>query len=227
MMDQLQRLLLFSPDVYRTIIAGYNRVSLPIALAAGALVVFGLVRLFLHRTVRAKTGLVLAASLWLWVGIVFHAGHYATINWAADYLALLYIAQGIVLLRHAYAADRGGLGTGSCRSRLGVSWLVIALLHGPVSAWIDGIPILEHPLFGISPQTVIWMTFGIVLMSERPGYPGYLVVAAMLPLALAEVATGLLVGDRLSLLAWLLFAATMLIASLCRASAGRQPPPPR
>lgn len=223
-MDELRRLLLFSPDVYRTIIAEYNREALPVALAAATLVVIGVVRLYSGLTVRANAGLAAAALLWLWVGIVFHAGHYASINWAADYLALLCIGQGAILLHQAIAADWGRLGTGSCRGRLGISWLLAALLHGPAAAWIDGVPILENPLFGVSPQTVIWMTFGIALMAERPGW---LAVAAMSPLVLAEVVTGLLVDDRPALTAWTLFAATMLVAPLCRPSAGRQPPPPR
>src|SRR5688572_26098648 len=49
---------------------------------------------------------VMLAASWLWVGVAFHLRHYASINWAARYFAVLFILQAVLLVWYGMVRRR-------------------------------------------------------------------------------------------------------------------------
>src|SRR5450830_791661 len=110
---RLSDFLMFSPRTYWRLIELHNRDVWPAQLVALAA---GLVLLWLAGTRRAGAGRVLAAllaAIWLWVGWAFHWQHYATINSGAQYFALAFAIQAVLLVglgtlpRDAHAPTAG------------------------------------------------------------------------------------------------------------------------
>ena len=140
----LSDLLLFSPRVYYRLFELHNRGAVacpapdlrprpcrPVAAGCGR---YGRA----HRLLPAVLGV-----LWLWVAWAFFWERYATINWAAAYVAPLFALQGLALLcvagtRHGLEREleqlgprSGGAGSGSlCPRRLSLA----RTAHGPVLA---------------------------------------------------------------------------------------------
>src|SRR6185369_9229836 len=95
---QLSDFLMFSPEIYWRLVARYNRDLWPLQLPALAA---GWIALWLAIAPRPGsqriTALILAAA-WLWTGWAFHWQRFAAINWAAEYLAIAFGVQAVLLL---------------------------------------------------------------------------------------------------------------------------------
>jgi hypothetical protein len=93
----LSDFLLFSPRTYFRLVELYNRAVWPgqvSAVGLGLLIVALLVRRPPWHG-RAIAGIL--AGSWLWIALAFHLHRYATINWAASYLAAGFALQGALL----------------------------------------------------------------------------------------------------------------------------------
>jgi len=163
---RLGSFLLFSAHTYRRLIESYNAELWPwqLAMGAGALIALAWWRrmpsLLADRVVFG--GL---AAAWVWVAWVFEHERFASINWAADYVALLYAAQAAVLL---WAAVRGRAGFGRTASpRRWAGWGLIALglVLYPLLAPLLGRAWVRAEVFAAMPEPTAIVTLGVLLLA--------------------------------------------------------------
>src|SRR5688572_19350147 len=95
----LSDFLLFAPRTYYRLFELYNAAIWPAQIVALAL--GGAILLLLAWRGPVWRGRVVAALLalcWLWIGWAFLLERYARINWAAEYLALGFALEALLLL---------------------------------------------------------------------------------------------------------------------------------
>lgn len=160
--------LLFSPRTYFRLVARYNAAVWPgqlLGLAAG--LVIGWLALRPGRPAgRIVAGLL--AALWIWVGWAFLWRRFATINWAAAYLAWLFALEAGLLLWSGVV--RGSLQfriRAGLAGRAGLVGYGLALVGYPLAA-----PLFNHgweraQVFGIMPDPTVLGTLALVIAADR------------------------------------------------------------
>ena len=201
--------LLFSPRTYYRLIERHNQSVWPghlLALAIGA----GAVLMLRRRSWgggRAAAGTL--ALVWAWVGWSFVGRRYATINWAAPWLAGLFAVEVILLgwlgvglgkLRGVWKRDAAGA--------VGTAMLVGSLVLYPLLAPALGRGWRQAEVFGIAPDPTVLGTLGVLLLREGPGRSRRALLATPLLWCLASGAT--LLAMR-SPEAWIVLAAAPLV----------------
>jgi hypothetical protein len=163
---RLSDFLMFSPEIYWRLVERYNRDVWPLQLPALAA---GCVALWLAIAPRAGaqriTALVLAAA-WMWTGWAFHWQRYASINWAANYLAVAFSVQTVLLLAVAMFGARGGIVHPSpLARRIGLGVAVCGVLLYPLAGLLFGRPIAQAEVFGLMPDPTALTTLGLLFAS--------------------------------------------------------------
>ena len=163
----LSDFLMFSPRTYWRLVELYNRDFWPLQLP---LLAAGLAALWLAATQRVQAFRWVAfglSAVWLWVGWAFLWERYATINWAAQYVALAFAAQAVLLtgagLMRSNAAARPGT------AARGLGWLLAAagLLY-PLLGLAAGRPWVQVEVFGMAPEPTALFTLGLLLLGGQP-----------------------------------------------------------
>jgi hypothetical protein len=170
----LSDFLLFSPRTYYRLIERHNAAVWPGQLVT---ITLGLGVLGLLRRPGPRQGRAIAACLavlWAWVGWGFVWSRYATINWAAGYLALLFAAEAVLLLSIGVAGGRLAFGAG--RSVAGLALFVAAVLLYPLLAPFLGRGVAQSEVFGIVPDPTAVGTIGLVLLAHGRGATALLAV---------------------------------------------------
>jgi hypothetical protein len=164
---RLSDFLMFSPEVYWRLVERYNRDVWPLQLLA--LAAAGLL-LWLARAPRARAQRVIAlvlAAAWLWTGWAFHRQRYASINWAAEYLALGFAVQAALLLAMALlGARRESVQAGSVARRIGFAAAVCGALLYPLAGLPFGRPIAQAEVFAVMPDPTALTTLGLLFASN-------------------------------------------------------------
>jgi hypothetical protein len=165
----------FTTDEFFDTFRRYNEAVWPlqiILVAAGLAVV--LLALSPRRNA-GRLGMLVVATLWLWMGGVYHFAFFRQINPAAAGFAVLFVVQGGAFAWLGARKDyvtfrprRGIAGTG------GALLIVYALALYPVIGLLAGHRFPAMPTFGVPCPTTIF-TLGVLLWAERP-VPGALVV---------------------------------------------------
>jgi hypothetical protein len=158
--------LLFSPRVYWRMFELHNAAlwPLPLLTLAAGLVMILLVAFRPHASGR-WIALVLAA-LWAFVGWSFLWNRYATINWAAAYVAPAFALEALLLV------GAGSLLGGLIFDRRGpVGWvgyllLAFALAGQPLLALLRGNVWASSEIFGIAPDPTAIGTLGFLLLAR-------------------------------------------------------------
>jgi hypothetical protein len=164
----LSDFLMFSPRTYWRMVELYNRDYWPLQLP---LLGAGLVLLWMTATRRVHacrlTAIALAAA-WLWVGWAFLWERYAAINWAAQYMAVAFALQALLLTvaawRWGQTAARGGT------VWRGLGWLTAASgLAYPLMGLAAGRPWAQSEVVGMAPEPTALLTLGLLLLGGHPG----------------------------------------------------------
>jgi hypothetical protein len=204
--------LLFAPRTYHRLLARHNEALWPgqlVALAMG-FAILGLIPRGAVREGRAIAGLLAAA--WLHVAWAWHLERYATINWAASYLALGFGLEAALLLVL-------GVGLGRLRphddpvARLGLGLFLLALLLQPLLDPLFGRPWAEIRLFGLMPEPTLTASLGLILLLAE-GWPLWLLLPLPLLGCLVSGATALALGEPLALLLPFAGGLALLLAAL-------------
>jgi hypothetical protein len=156
---------LFSERVYHRLFELHNQAFWPSHMLAAAL---GVLILFLLAWRPARARRIVPAALgilWLWVSWTFFWRSYATINWAAVYVAPVAMLEGVLLL---WLALRGSitfqLPTGL--TRIGALILLAAsVLLYPALAPAMGRPWQSAELFGIAPDPTALATLAALALA--------------------------------------------------------------
>lgn len=165
---ELSDFLLFSHRVYIRLFELHNEAMWP-AQVATLLVGAGILGA-MARPGRLAPRLVPLAlgTLWLWIAWSFFGQRYATINWAALYVAPVLAAQGLALI--ALAAGPGlALAGRQDRGPLALATaivLVLAVLAYPLVAPALGRPLAAAEVFGIAPDPTAVATLAVLSASR-------------------------------------------------------------
>lgn len=161
----LRDLLLCSPRTYYRLFELYNLELWPLPLFAAAL---GVTVLLLWWRRSGMTGRALAFILtlcWLWVAWAYHWQRYANINWAANYYALAFAFEALLLLWHGVVCDRLKFAAVTrIQQRIGLVLLVFSLLCFPLLGPLLGRNFTQAEVFGMAPDPTALATLGIRLI---------------------------------------------------------------
>jgi hypothetical protein len=161
---RLSDFLLFSPRTYYRMIERLNESVWPahlLTLALGCTIL----ALALGATMpRLRVVWTALALLWLWTGWAFLWRRYSAINWAALYVAPLFVLQSLLLLIEGFG--RGTVGNrGDGRTRVaGLALFVGAIALYPLIAPLVGRSWGQAEVFGIEPDPTAIATLGMVLL---------------------------------------------------------------
>jgi len=163
---RISSFVLFSPRTYLRLCELYNDAIWPLQIvaltAAIALVVTARAP---GRSASRMIPLVLAA-MWLFVAWAFHHRRYATINWAAEYFAIAFVVQALLL---AWCGVTGRLdfgGLASWRQRAAVAIVAFALFGAPLLEWLAGRDVRQLEAFGTAPDPLAIGTLGFLLFTR-------------------------------------------------------------
>lgn len=179
----LSDFLLFSPRTYYRLFELYHAAVWPaqlLAIAAG-LAVIGLMW-------RGSSRLAIAvlAACWLWVAWGFLFTRYATINWAASYVAAAFAAEAALLLVFAVFGRTAKRGPGPT-SRVGLGLVVFAVLVQPWVGILAGRDWRQLELFGLTPDPTVVATLGVA--AAVPHWGRWLLLAVPILWCVAGSAT--------------------------------------
>lgn len=157
---QLSDFLLFSPETYFRLFELHNAALWPWQVAA---VMAGLAMLVVTGQPLA---LLFAGAAWLLTAWLWFHQSYATINWAAEYVAYGFALQGLLLW--VYAFDRE-LQPADSRSRaVGFTLVICALALQPLLPWMLGRPWQQGEVFALMPGPTVVATLGLLLALRAP-----------------------------------------------------------
>lgn len=174
----LSDFLLFSPRTYYRLFELYNAAIWPLQLVALALgiAILGLLlrdvllRYVLLRDVawRGRAIAAMLAACWLWVAWAYFLKRYETINWAADYFAIGFAVEAILLVWSGIVLDR--LRFRPRRDLIGLAGRCIflfALFVHPLIGPLAGRAWLQVELFGVAPDPTVVATTGVLVAAHR------------------------------------------------------------
>ncbi len=156
----LSDFLLFAPETYFRLFQLYNAWLWPAQFLA---VFFGLGLLWLVR--RPGTAGLPATVLvvaWFWVAWGWFLQHYATINWAADYMAAAFALQALLL---AVIGARRPASQVKPRGP-GLFLMAFAIVAQPLIGPLTGLSWSGIELFGLTPDSTAVATLGFFLLLE-------------------------------------------------------------
>ena len=157
--------LLFSPRVYWRLFELHNAALWPlhvVTLAAGLVIMLLIAR---QPKVWTRWVPLILALLWMFVGWSFLWNRYATINWAASYIAPTFIFEGALLL---IASATNALSFDERRPADGIGYLMLgfALVGLPLLAPLQGRGWASSEVFGIAPDPTVMATIGVLLLAR-------------------------------------------------------------
>jgi hypothetical protein len=153
----LSDFLLFSPRTYYRLFELYNAEIWPaqaLALALGAAILLLLIR---GGARAASLIFTILALCWLFIAGAFHLNRYATINWAATYVAAAFAAQAALLLCAAWWWRL------TLRpNALAIAVFAFALAVQPLIGLALGRPLAQIEMFGVTPDPTAVATLGVL-----------------------------------------------------------------
>lgn len=173
-------MLAYDAEVYFSLMGQYNADIWPAQIVAWVLGILALGLVFFpSRAASIFIGMLLVAC-WLWTGIGFHWIAFAPLNFAAPVFAALFVLQailvGIVVARDNSLRFRY---TPTAAAGAGFVLLVAALAVYPAIGPLFGLELARSPMFGVSSQTALLFTLGMLLLAE-PRTPWVLAVIPVL-----------------------------------------------
>ena len=177
---RLSDFLMFSPTIYWRLVERYNREVWPLqvlTVAAGVLLLWCAA---MRRPSADKVVAGVLALAWLWIGWAFHWERYATINWAAEYFAIAFALQALLLLGVAMSGTSANPAPPGPRTRgIGLVLAAVGVLVYPLAALVAGRPWSQGEMFGVMPDPTALATLGLMLAAGSPHRGWLLVIPAL------------------------------------------------
>jgi Family of unknown function (DUF6064) len=158
--------LLFSPRVYYRLFELHNGALWPAHIVT---LILGLaLLLLLGKPSRATNRLIPAflGALWLWIAWAFFWDRYATINWAAPYVAAFFAAEALLLISIGAAGKLAFAPRHDVFDRAGIALLAFALAGYPLLAPLMGRPWTAAEVFGIAPDPTAVATLAVLALAH-------------------------------------------------------------
>ena len=164
----LSDFLLFSAPTYHRLFELYNREIWPAQIVALAFGIVILACLFCGAAWRGRVVTAILAACWLWVAWAFHFERYATINWAANYFAIGFAIEALLVVRIGIIrAELTCITANGTIHTAGICLLVFALVVQPAIGPMIGRPWLQAEIFGVAPDPTVVATLGILVLAAR------------------------------------------------------------
>ncbi|WP_019627345.1 DUF6064 family protein [Thioalkalivibrio sp. AKL10] len=178
-------MLPFEASTWLAILGQYNTAIWPLhgIGALLALVAVGMVVPGSHAAGRV-IGLLLGV-LWIWTGVAFFGGSLAPFHFASEWLAGVFVAQGLMLVFALTLMGQARFGwPGGLPGSSAVLMIVYALVGYPLlDLALTGTPWTQLQYVGVAPGPVMLLTLGLLLLvPSRPP-----LVLAIIPLLWALV----------------------------------------
>jgi uncharacterized membrane protein YwaF len=160
-------LVLFTPETYFRLFELYHRDWWPMQLVCLAMAVVILLCLWLRPARGGRVIAILLAASWGWVGWAFLHLRFAPIHWVANWYAVAFFLQALLLF--IYGVSRRGMEfeTGNTvRTGIGVVVLLFALLVMPATAHLSGREWMQAELFAMTPDATALATLGLLLLAK-------------------------------------------------------------
>lgn len=157
---QLSDFLLFSPETYFRLFELHNQALWPWQVAA---ILAGFAML---AVIGQPLALLFAGAAWLLAAWLWLYQSYATINWAAEWLAGGFVLQGLLLWVYAFDRELQPI-SGPGRS-VGFMLVICALILQPLLPWMLGRPWQQGEVFALTPGPTVVATLGLLLALRAP-----------------------------------------------------------
>lgn len=154
--------LLFSPRAYWRLFELQNERLWPLPLATLGAGIALIVLAWMRPTHRARWSAAILGLAWLWLAWSFFWRLYATINWAAPYVAPIFALEGALLFAAAWQAPPSAPPR-RARTLLGLMLMTLAVLAYPLLAPLSGRPWMGAEIFGMAPDPTALATLGFAL----------------------------------------------------------------
>lgn len=162
---RLSDFLLFSPRVYWRMFELHNEALWPLPLVTLGLGIAALALAILRPRHHGRLIAILLAVPWGWIGWSFLWQRYATINWAAAYVAPLFALEAVLLLIIGGAPPQLSFDQRGTRRIIGVLLSVVALAY-PLLAPLFSRPWQAAEMFGTAPDPTALATLGLLLLAR-------------------------------------------------------------
>jgi hypothetical protein len=168
---ELADFLLFSPRVYWRMFELHNAALWPLQLVTLAAGIFMMLLAARRPRGHGRWIALILAVIWAFVGWSFLWERYATINWAAAYVAPAFALEALLLLVAAalpgdLTFDRRGPAAWA-----GYLLLAFALAAQPLLAPLQGRVWASAEIFGIAPDPTVIGTLGLLLLARSKLLP--------------------------------------------------------
>lgn len=202
--------LLFTPEQFFAVFARYNQSVWPMQVVLNAFAILILALLFSGRAWASRQIAKLLAALWAWMAVVYHFGHFSSINPAAWAFGAVFLLGGFAFVWFGVVKDRLVFRpVAGARGIAGGALIVFALVLYPGLSYLMGHRYPWAPTFGLPCPTTIF-TLGLLFFAVRPA-PRWVFVVPLLWAAVGSVAAFQLgVLEDLALLAAGVLAVVMM-----------------
>ena len=160
-------LVLFTTETYFRLFELHHRDWWPIQLACLAMAIVVLLCLWLKPAWGGRVIAILLSASWAWVGWAFLHLRFAPIHWVANWYAVTFVLQALLLF--IYGISRRGIEfetRNTVRTGIGVFILLGALLVMPATAYLTGREWMQAELFAMTPDATALATLGLLLLAK-------------------------------------------------------------
>jgi len=162
---ELVDFLMFTPEIFFRLTEIHNQSLWPGQLLLVPLIGFAYMR---WRVGAYRAGLLMLACAWLFVAGGYFLGQFATITWAAPYLATAFALQGVLL---GVAAFWPGIvdftGQATARRRFGALVIGFGVVLYPALALVFARGLAGAEVVGLMPDPTVVTTLGLLMFAAR------------------------------------------------------------
>jgi len=161
-------LVLFTPETYFRLFELYHLDWWPMQLTGIAMSIIILLCLWRKPAWGGRVIAILLATGWTYAGWAFLHLRFAPIHWVADWYAVAFFLQALLLFAYGLSRRRVEFEIGnSVRAGIGIFVLLGALLAMPATAYLTGRGWLQAELFAMTPDATALATLGLLLLAKE------------------------------------------------------------
>ena len=156
----------FSRAEFFSVFAGYNESVWPAQVVLYAIAIIAVVLARRRSVAASRATNAILAVLWLWMGVVYHAGFFADINPMALVFAVIFVVQSVLFVVLAVRPKAAVFGPQrDLDGWAGGALVVLGLLIYPMLSIAAGHQYPAQPTFGLPCPSTIF-TLGILLWAR-------------------------------------------------------------
>jgi hypothetical protein len=157
----------FTIDQFFGIFAQYNVDIWPAQVVAYLLAAASVALVFMKVPFAGRVMSGTLGIFWVWMGAVYHIGHFSTINPAARVFGVMFIVQGVLFF--LFGVVKPGLSFSPSRtaySMVGMIFVLYAMALYPLLGSAFGHHYPAAPMFGVAPCPTTIFTVGVLLWAS-------------------------------------------------------------